>query len=75
MVRLDRFKAGADDFDDFMVAFGNEGRECRADSFLVVGYEHAHGHFCRTFRASAPIIAAGLLVMSGARTPSFFETR
>jgi hypothetical protein len=72
VVGLNRFKARAHYFDDLVIAPGNEGCERRADAFFVVSYQHAHGLFCRTFHASAPIIALDC-VMSCAPTPSLFE--
>jgi hypothetical protein len=73
VVGLNRFKTRADNFNDLVIALGNEVRECRTDASLVVGYEYAHRRFCRTFHASAPIIALALFVMSCAPTTSLFE--
>ena len=53
VVSLDRLKARSHDFDDLVVASRNELGQRRADASLVIGYQHAHERFCRTFRASA----------------------
>ena len=75
VISLNGVETGADDFNNLVVAVGNEGSEGRADAFLIIGNEHAHECFWRTFRASAPIIPQKIYCCSGARLPLLLEIR
>ena len=50
-VRLNRFITGANHFDDVVIACANKRRERYADTFLIIGYQHAH---TRLAEASVP---------------------
>ena len=61
VIRLNCFEARADNFNDLVIEVGNESGKGAADISLVVGYQHSHEHFCRTFHATAPIIRRDFL--------------
>ena len=73
VIGLDRFETRADYFDDFVFELGNESGQRRADGSLVISYQHAHGHFCRTFHATASIIEGNFIEASGVCGRSLFE--
>jgi len=79
VVSLNRFEARAHDFNDFVIARGNEGCECCANTFLIVGDQYSHGDSCRTFHANAPVNAIAALnaysAGSGLSIFSLFEIR
>ena len=50
-VRLNRFITGANHFDNVVIACANKRRERYADTFLIIGYQHAH---TRLAEASVP---------------------